>query len=194
LGSDAGIDVIIVDPTTFENGGRTDPGSPWRRAFEDAVQDSNSIGVIFIGHTEASGEADIMRIGPNADTAYHAGALMFNEKDGGNFSASNSTLQTPGAGLIGLFGCNSKDLANLFTNGSSSVISVDGGRDGLTHLNTMSYAAYATARTLIQGGNATSAFNAANSAFIKSSGSIRVGNNVISRGGDFVGDKVVRNK
>ena len=129
-------------------------------AFEDAVQDANSIGVIVIGH----------------------GGGVYNEKGvfvatelpiGAGYSYSpfepleNPKSHTP---VIVALGCDTKDLGQLLRSAVSNgtIIALDSGSDGVSSVNGIAHAGYAAAQALLKGQTPDAVVRQSNAAFVKS--------------------------
>jgi hypothetical protein len=124
------------------------------QGFKDAVADKNAAGVVFIGDTTGT---------PDADGVYHATGLDF----GNNGSLPISSTVQVNAQNLAIFACDSKSLEPMFSfSGSNqSLIGMSSGSDGYSSIPWMSRSAYATASTFEARGNPDQAVLAARNAF-----------------------------
>jgi RHS repeat-associated protein len=151
--------------------------------FIKALQDPNSLGVLYIGH--GGGEVGSIRaiklngygIGPDGD--------FTNEE-----ASKVSGIQTP---IVGIFSCGGSVVASNLKNAANSVIAMDSGKNDVTSIIGIIRSGYSAARAILSGANPDNVVGQANKAFkpVISLNFREVGNtsNILDQG-----DKVVRLK
>jgi len=192
LGKKNGVDVIITDVST--NWARESTST---NAFVSALRDPLAIGVLTVGHGVGNYH--------ESDNLWHANGVALGGyyNDSSSMPKYSSDNAVPVASLdaktpfIGLFGCDTKSAANLFSNPGSqgAIVAVDSGSDNLTALSSVGAAGYAAAKSLIMNRSSDSAFGAASTAFTKSEQmkSKRIGHTIYNiKNDNSNGDKLVR--
>lgn len=136
--------------------------------FVKALQDPKAVGVIFVGHSTANA---IVPSGEFAGTPIVEGVSIAGD-DENDISATNmqkiAGVQTK---LIGIFSCDSKQIALSFLGSDKSskvsVIATDGGKNGQTSIHLLVQGAYSAANEIINGKTAAEVTVKANATFTK---------------------------
>lgn len=127
--------------------------APTPEQFKAALEDPNAAAVIYIGHTAGHGA------GTDKDP-WHATSLDFN-------GVSFHDLTQVKAQFVGLFGCDTKALAQNYDEGAGQkLVGVDSGADGFTRTAALTQAGFAAARSVVAG-NPDEAVTQANAALQK---------------------------
>lgn len=140
------------------------------QGFKDAIADKSAAGVVFVGDTVGT---------TDADGVYQATGLDF----GNNGSLSMGSPVQVNAQNVAIFGCDSSNLTSMFsfTGTNQSLIGMNSGSEGYSSPGWLGRAAYATASTFESGGNPDQAVRAANNRFHNFSATAPFGPNNVSR-------------
>jgi RHS repeat-associated protein len=133
--------------------------------FQNALEDESAAGVIFIGHATGSTEMT------DSGSVFSANGLRI----GGLFGDDSvsfydeSTKTDVKAGMVAIFGCDTKSLGALF-GGSNPVIGINSGSDGLSGTQAIAQAGYSAAANIVSGKGPDAVAIQANATFVKHSG------------------------
>ncbi len=153
MGKKNGVEVRINDTKSGEG---LSKDNTKKNMFIQALQDSNAIGVIYVGHG----------VGDLTASPFIAEGIDLQGTDGQLGIVELASITDVKASFIGIFGCGTLNVANALP-GDAPAVALDGGPDGETSLFGIGSAGYAAASAIIDGKDTAGVIKTSNEALAK---------------------------